>query len=310
MRAVERRNFFEDIFVHEKMLADSVRVNAYFTAIERYVRPQDCVLDIGTGTGVLAFFAAAKRARKIYAIDHSNKMLNYARATAEANNFTNLSFVCSNSYRFRPAESIDVILQEQMGVGLFDEGMVEALIDIRDRCLAPGGRILPAKFEFYLEPVQLVEQERIPLIQELRLHGVAFPRPLNLDRAYYFKEIFPRDVNFMLCDPKPVFGFDLSTLTLDQLPKRFCLTKPVVKRGAVDGICMYFKAIFDDEISFSTGPEALKTHWPMLFYRTAARPYRIGESFELQVEAPNLSEPHSWSWRIGSSAEIAQSGQF
>jgi protein arginine N-methyltransferase 1 len=148
MRAVERRNSFDDIALHEEMLADSVRLDAYYAAIERYVRPQHSVVDIGTGTGVLAFFAAAKNPRKIYAIDHSNKMLDYARAAAEANGITNISFVGSNSPKFRPRESIDVILQEQMGIGLFDEGMLEALIDVRDRCLAPGGRILPAKFEF------------------------------------------------------------------------------------------------------------------------------------------------------------------
>ena len=93
---------------------------------------------IGTGTGVLALFSAGKRPRKIYAIDHSNKMLDYARAAAEANGITDVSFVPSNSHKFRPAESIDVILQEQMGIGLFDEGKVKAVIDMRDRCLKPG----------------------------------------------------------------------------------------------------------------------------------------------------------------------------
>jgi len=296
MRAVERRNSFDDISLHEEMLADSVRLDAYYAAIERYVRPQHSVVDIGTGTGVLAFFAAAKNPRKIYAIDHSNKMLDYARAAAEAHHQRQLR----RSRKFRPGESIDVILQEQMGIGLFDEGMLEALIDVRDRCLIPGGRILPAKFEFYLEPVQLMEDERIPLIQELRIHGVTFPRPPRLaSGAYYFREIYPRDVDFLLCDPEPVFSFDLNTLTFDHIPKRFCVSKPVVRRGQVDGVCMYFKATFDDDIGFSTGPEAIKTHWPMLLYRTAARMYRVGEIFEMQVEAPDLSDHYCWAWRIG-----------
>jgi protein arginine N-methyltransferase 1 len=300
MRAAERRNSFENISLHEEMLADSVRLNAYFAAIERYVTSEVYVVDIGTGTGALAFFAAAKNPRKVYAIEHSKKMLNYARAAAEANGITNLSFIASNSQKFRPLESIDVILQEQMGIGLFDEGMVEAIIEMRDRCLKPGGRILPAKFEFYLEPVQLLEQERIPLIQELRLHGVTFPpAPIAPGSAYHFREIYPRDVELLLCNPKPVFSFDLSTLTLDQLPNRFRVNKPIMRCGQVDGICMYFKATFDDDISFSTGPESAKTHWPMLLYRTRALKYRAGEIFEMQVEAPNLSEYHYWSWQIG-----------
>ena len=125
LRAVERRHLFEDMSLHEEMLADPVRLAAYHEAIQRYVTSQDCVVDVGTGTGILAFFAAAKRPRKVYAIDHSKTMLDYARAAAEANGIADLTFVASASHRFRPAEPIDVIVQEQMGITLFDEGMVE-----------------------------------------------------------------------------------------------------------------------------------------------------------------------------------------
>lgn len=177
--------------------------------------------------------------------------------------------------------------------------MLEVILDVRDRCLKPGGRILPAKFEFYLEPVQLLEQERIPLIQEQRLYGLTFPRArAGPNSGYYFRHIDPGDVAFLLCDPEPVFTFDLTTLTLDQIPKRFCVSKPIIRAGQVDGICMYFRAIFDDDISLSTGPEAAKTHWWMLLYRTPARIYRAGEIFGMQVEVPELSEHRGWSWQI------------
>jgi SAM-dependent methyltransferase len=299
MRAVKERNSYDKIHAHEEMLADSVRMNAYHAAIQRYVNSQDHVVDIGTGTGVLAFFAAAKNPRKLYALDHSKKMIKYAKATAEANGIANVTFVASSSYKFRPAEPIDVLIQEQMGYALFEEGMLESILDVRDRCLKPGGRILPAKFEFYLEPVQLLEQERIPLIQEQRLYSLTFPRTRVGPRSgYYFRQIDPGDVEFLLCDPEPVFTFDLTTLTLDQIPKRFFVSKPIIRAGQVDGICMYFRAIFDDDISLSTGPEAAKTHWWMLLYRTPARIYRAGEIFGMQVEVPELSEHRGWSWQI------------
>jgi protein arginine N-methyltransferase 1 len=299
LRAVKLRNTFNKLYLHEQMLADAVRLQAYHAAIQRYVTSQDCVADIGTGTGVLAFFAAAKNPRKVYALDHSKKMLDYARAAADANGIANLTFVASTSHRFHPAEPIDVIVQEQMGIALFDEGMVETILDVRDRCLKPGGRILPAKFEFYLEPVQLLDRERVPLIEEQRTHGLRFPRaPTAPHSAYHFREIAPGDVEFLLCDPDPVFTFDLSTLTLDQIPKRFFVGKPIVRRGHVDGIGMYFKAIFDADISFSTGPDAVKTHWPMLLYRTPVRRCSAGEMFTMQVEVPDLSEHLSWSWKI------------
>jgi type I protein arginine methyltransferase len=299
LHAVELRSYLENIYLHEQMLADSVRLDAYHAAIERYVTSQDYVVDVGTGTGVLAFFAAAKNPRKVYALDHSKTLLEYATVTAEANGIANLTFVASTSRKFRPAEPIDVIVHEQMGIALFDEGMVETILDVRDRCLKPGGRILPAKFKFYLEPVQLLHQERIPLIQEQRIYGLNFTRmPIAPSSDYYFREIYPEDVEFLLCEPVPVFTFDLTTLTRDQIPKRFSMSKRVMRGGQVDGICMYFKATFDDDISFSTGPETVKTHWPMLLYRTPVRICRAGEIFQTRVEVPNLSEHLDWSWQI------------
>ena len=301
MRAVELRSYLESVSLHEHMLADSVRLDAYHAAIERYVTPHDCVVDIGTGTGVLAFFAAAKYPRKLYALEHSKRMLELAAAAAAVNGIGNVIFNASTSRRFQPAELVDVIVHDQMGIALFDEGMLETILDLRDRCLKPSGRILPAKFEFYLEPVQLVSRERIPLLQEQRIYGLTFPQPAIAAMSdYYFREIYPEDVEFLLCDPAPLFAFDLSNLSREQLPKRFSTSKPVKRCGQRDGICIYFKAIFDDDISFSTGPQSAKTHWPMLLYRTFARIYRAGETFSLKIEAPDLSDYHVWAWQTDS----------
>ena len=117
------------------------------------------------------------------------------------------------------------------------------------------------------------------------------------ESAYYFREIYPGDVEFLLCEPEPVFTFDLANLTLEQIPKRFSVRKPIVRRGQANGICIYFKAIFDDDISISTGPDSAKTHWPMLLYRTPAR-------IHLPANTPirsnsDLSGRRGWSWQIG-----------
>ena len=300
LRAAERRNFVEDLSLHEHMLADSVRLGAYRAAIGCYVKPGDCVADIGTGTGVLAFLAAASNPRKVFAVERSKPLLDYARLAAAANGIDNVDFVAASSDKFRPVEPIDVIVQEQMGIGLFDEGMVETVIDVRDRCLKPGGKILPARFEFYLEPAQLLAEERVPMAWEQPICGFTFPRPLTKSPQGCFREIASRQIDYLLCDPSPAFAFDLTVLTREEFPRRFSVCKPVKRVGQLDGICMYFKAIFDDEITFSTGPDAVKTHWPMLFYRRPAQAYRLGQVFALEVEVPDLSDCLEWSWHVAS----------
>ena len=60
---------FDDIAEQVWMLLDEVRVSAYAQAIRATVKPGDVVVDVGTGSGVLAVLAAKAGARKVYAIE-------------------------------------------------------------------------------------------------------------------------------------------------------------------------------------------------------------------------------------------------
>ena len=57
---------------HARMLHDERRTNDYLAALRAAVRPDDVVLDIGTGSGVLALAAARAGARCVYAIEASD----------------------------------------------------------------------------------------------------------------------------------------------------------------------------------------------------------------------------------------------
>ena len=74
-------NQFTSLAGHEGMLADSVRVEGYYKGIQRNVKPGDIVVDLGTGTGILSFFASQRNPEKIYAIDHS-PFISVAQAVA------------------------------------------------------------------------------------------------------------------------------------------------------------------------------------------------------------------------------------
>jgi len=57
---------------HARMLHDDRRTGDFLEALAEAVRPGDVVLDIGTGSGVLAIAACRAGARRVYAVEASD----------------------------------------------------------------------------------------------------------------------------------------------------------------------------------------------------------------------------------------------
>jgi protein arginine N-methyltransferase 1 len=300
-RLLNRRDF-SDLWVHETMLADTVRNAAYREAIARHVAPGQVVVDLGAGTGILSFMAAMRGAATVYAVEHGG-ILELARAVAEANHLRNVVFVDRHSRRFRPREAVDVIVQELMSPDLFSENMLASVLDLRDRVLRPGGRILPNRFEVYLEPVQLHDDHRLPFLWEHELDGIRYQAVRGrlrggMGRLHPLVSVEPRQIARHLGDPRPAFSFDLETMDADQLPRRLSSSRTVLQPSRLDGYCFYFTAWFDEEISFSTLPSGGRTSWPLPLHRTEARACRPGDRLEAEVLMDPIAAPSAWRWRI------------
>lgn len=298
---------FQNIGMHEKMLADYIRLDAYAPGIRRAVKPGDVVLDLGCGTGILSMFAAQSKPEVVYALDHS-AIIELAKRVAHHNKFDNIQFFNVNSRTFTPEKPVDVIVHEQMGSFLFDENMLENLFDLKRRCLKPGGQIVPAKFELYLEPVCLKRDYRHAFIWENEIHGVDYSF-LKDDPTYktaYAKEHSGEKVHkeprtqigaleYYLCEPSPILTVDLNTLdSADDLPKTLVSHKTVVRDGDVDGVSIYFKTSFDDDISFTTGLDNPNTNWRPPFFRLPRRACSAGDVLALTLKVDNFHDVPTW----------------
>ena len=292
---------FAGLAEHEEMLSDSVRVGAYHRGIHRNVRPGDVVLDLGTGTGLLAFMASKAGAKQVYAVEHSD-FIQVAREIAQLNGFTNIEFVQANSREFTPPEPIDVVVHEQMGDELFNENMLQNVLDLRDRVLRPGGRILPARFRLYAEPVSFHESMRVR-----RFWNIDLPDDIDLSRTEHSpvagrfdtgrNEQFwtrPGSVASTIGEPRPILEFDLNTLeSLDSLATDHLIERTAAVDVIVDGCCIWFEAEFDDATTLSTSPLAPLTSWGNRIYRLD-REIAAGESLRLNLRMGRLFEPSTW----------------
>ena len=142
------------IAFHSRLLEDQFRTGCYESAIARLVRPGDVVVDIGTGTGILALFACRAGARKVYAIEVGAE-IELARLIACANGLQHqITFISKMSMDVCLPERADVLITETGGTFGLQGGMLGAVIDGRRRFLKENGRILPSCLDLWVAPVE------------------------------------------------------------------------------------------------------------------------------------------------------------
>jgi len=296
---------FSTLGHHEEMLADTVRVEAYRQGIANTVNEDDVVVDLGTGTGLLAFMASSAGASKVYAVDHAD-VIRLAEDVGTRNGFDNIDYVQTNSREFNATEPVDVIVHEQLNDELFGENMIPNLLDLRDRVLRAGGKIVPGRFRLFVEPVQLHEQHRVPHIWDMNLGpGLDFTSladsPYTTDAKHALEtgseHFFLRRgaVDHFLVEPQPVLDFDLMTLESGaDLERSHTCKRVVTHAGTLDGFCIWFEAVFDEETQISTSPLLTPTSWGNRLLRVPERQCEIGDQLSWSLELRQLNDASSW----------------
>ena len=297
---LRNRRAFSDLYQHDRMLSDRVRVDTYAAGIAKHVRPGSVVADLGTGSGVLSLLAARAGARTVHAIEHG-PIIEAAEAVARANGVTNFVFHRTHSGRLELDEQVDVILHEQIGDAAFDERVIDNVAELRARILKPGGVVLPGRLALQLAPVELAEPFRSPYAwQQTDLHGLDFSalRALGSEQGhgYRYRLFRPFPFGRLLGPPETVATVDLVTAEPSDLPTSFTYAREATAAGTLDGFCVWFTTWFDDELSFTSSPESRPTSWATPLLRVGSRAVEDGEPLRLDLAATDLATPGSWRW--------------
>jgi len=118
---------FIPLHYHFEMLSDNARMSAFKSAINRVVKPGDVVLELGSGTGVLSFFAAEK-ARKVYAVELNLDLVDESRRFLQQNrNGEKVEVIHADAFEYIPPEPVDVVICEMLHVGLLREKQLEVI---------------------------------------------------------------------------------------------------------------------------------------------------------------------------------------
>ncbi len=145
---------YDELFEHGGYVSDAVKIDAYRRALGNLIRPDDVVIDMGCGSGLLGLLALEAGAARLIAVDRG-PILELARETYECNGFGD-RVECHRMYssELTLAEPADVLVYDQVGGFAHEVGLTRNVRDLFDRgVLKPDARIIPGSFDLFVAPV-------------------------------------------------------------------------------------------------------------------------------------------------------------
>ena len=249
---------------HLSMLEDVPRNAAFANAIARVVKPGATVLDIGTGSGLLAMMAARAGATCVVACEAHQALAETAREIISRNGLQDIIRVIGDKSTSIERDvhipgGADVIIAEVFADNLLGEGALAALSHATSHLGRPGARVIPAAASiraalayFGTPTVDLTDVDGFDLS--------LFKRHLHPDHALDINQ-----TDFVLrSEPDDLFSFDFQAGTGYEAAG---VTKSFTAVGGkANGVVRWIRLQLDAEGVYENIPSPDNTsHWSMLF---------------------------------------------
>lgn len=284
---------YDDVGNHATMLVDTVRMRAFAEAIRRTVKTDDVVVDVGSGSGVLALLCAKAGARRVYAVE-KGPMASVIASAAEKNGVGSVVRVLRQDARdltFDGAgeDKPTLIVSEMIGSFGLEEDYLGLLGTVRARC-APACRVLPASLSIGLAlaamPALAAEIELVRSGLGVNLDEIANLLTSRVSLAWV-------DAADVLSSPTPAARF-----LVGQPPPRVVGGEVVAARaGEAHGIVAWFEAELAEGVSLSSAPSCARTHWAhVIFPFDVPLTLAEGDRIHLEVRPRVISDRSTWSW--------------
>ena len=276
---------------HARMLHDTRRTDDYLAAIGEAVQPGDVVLDIGTGSGVLAIAAARAGAQHVYAIEASDIAEVAGRVFAANEVQDRVTLIPGWSRTIDLPEQADVLVSEIIGNEPFEEEILETTLDARRRLLKPGGLMIPNALTLLARPLLLPEEEARQralgreAVERWRqrygidfqpLLGAAIPGPVNVPTEAEVAAGWPP------AGPQAVL-LSVDLTAFEEASVRAEVDLVVDAPGAVNAVAVTFRADLHGTITHTLDPWT----WPTSSWATSVwvlpDKLRVGPGSALRV---------------------------
>ncbi|MGH8441773.1 MAG: 50S ribosomal protein L11 methyltransferase, partial [Nevskiaceae bacterium] len=294
------------------MIADAVRMRAYHAALARSVRPGSVVLDLGSGTGIMALLACKLGARKVYAVEPSEARVVGAELARANGCDDRIEFIPEFSFEVTLPERADVMVSDLRGPLPLHGAHISAVVDARRRLLAPGGIQIPQR-----------DTVRAQLVSDPALHANVLGawrsdvHGLDLSAAWrWAAHHWQRaDVSRSRLIGAPQTLFELDYHSIESPDTRGEVGWTVEAPAQVHAIAAWFDATLVEGVGFSNAPDH-----PRTIYGQAAFPLEqpldlaVDDRITVTITATLVQQNYVWQWetrvcdaRGSAKAELRQS---
>ncbi|WP_394821403.1 50S ribosomal protein L11 methyltransferase [Pendulispora albinea] len=247
---------------HFAMVNDHARNDAFAAAFKQLVRRGMHVLDIGTGTGLLAMLAVKAGARRVTTCEANPLMADIAKRIIAANGMAStITVVSKKSTDLRMGsdlpEPVDLIVSEIVDCGLVGEGLLPTLRHAREHLLKPGGILVPRRARLI---GALVESPAVMRLNNVEYAAGFDVRWLNIvaTRGHFPVRLGTWPYRF-LSDPVVLASFDLvhGGLTDGEVE----VTVPITASGQAHMVAAWFELDLCPGVVLSNRLEDTESHW-------------------------------------------------
>jgi protein-L-isoaspartate O-methyltransferase len=262
---------------HFVIVRDTARNAAYDAALRRAMKPGFRVLEIGTGTGLLAMMAARAGASEVVTCEMNPTIAERAVEIIAKNRFADrIRVVAKHSGDLKIGVDLagpaDVLVSEIVSNTLVDEGVLPAMEGVVPRLLRPGAVVIPAGGTVR---VALAEDTKAPRKRMDVIDGFDLSPFNNLMRASY--QIARGDQRLVLrSEPADLFSFDFKSGG----PFPVARTSLVLhaQGGTANGIAQWIALRMDDQESYENRPAAgTSSCWAIMFHPFDERMFEAGD---------------------------------
>ncbi|WP_448204393.1 tetratricopeptide repeat protein [Azospirillum sp. sgz302134] len=249
---------------HLPMINDFERNEAYDAALKRAVTPDSLVLEIGTGSGIVAMMAARAGAKRVVTCEVNPILARVAKETVANNGYADrVSVVPKLSTQLSVGEGgdlpekADVFVSELINIGMLAPRMLSVLQHARTHLVKPGGAIIPRASTVY---AMLVETPELARINPVRTIDGFDMSTFDVFRSPGYQQIdLASDAHTPLTDSFTALDFDF-TRNMPEDGQRE-ITVEITREGTCHGVAFWFDLFMDEEVVYRSESRARTNHW-------------------------------------------------